>query len=429
MKNFNIFVVKYLLFLSFPSLLACSEKPDDTPLIPEPEIPAKIYYRNCITDIQSWYYASDIDVCRRFDIYKEIGTNVLRIELSWRDIEQSEGQWNTNNRLFNYITIAQEYGFHIKLILGVMMSPPQWYLNKYPESRLRDEDGRTSENTLSLWYPGLKELIVEKSTKLMEILKDKGLWDNIEYIIPSYGPAGEPIYPPLWTLDPNFPRQTFWAYDTNAQESFRIWAQNKYISVSEANTAWKTTFAKWNDVAVLKPGVQPGKYWDDMLTWYRDSKRKYIAWQTQQTLDLVGDTEKKVIVYVPGTEYTDSNWSSAVSSAGGDDMIKIMADSKYLMDLAAEKKCMLQYTGMPNEAEVKRLRAYMDSKGLDVEMWGENAGTIENASNPVNLARIVKGNRLFGLDYTHGHFLFKEGTFTPSDNMAKLKVAFETINQ
>jgi hypothetical protein len=420
MKKSNLFVnavTLFLLCLVFVSQSTCSGKN-------KPSV-----YRNCITDIQSWYYVSDDDIRKRFDIYKEIGTNVLRIEYSWRDMEVAEGQWNENNRLFNYISIAQEYGFRIKLIMGVMMSPPQWYLNKYPESRMIDEDGRTSENIMSIWYPGLHDVIVEKSTKMMEILKKKGLWEKVEYIIPSYGAAGEPIYPPLWTLAPDFPRQTFWGYDANAQKSFRAYSQNKYASLDDANTAWKTNFATWDDVVVLKSGVQPGQYWDDMLTWYRDTKREYIAWQTQQTLDLIKGDNKKVIIYVPGTEYTKGCWDDAVATAAGNENIQIMADSKYLVDLAVEKKCMLQYTGMPNEHEVRNLRNYIDSKNYNVEMWGENAGLLEYASDPEGLARIAIDNKLFGLDYTHGHFLFNNNSFEASDNMPKLKIAFEMIKK
>jgi hypothetical protein len=398
-------------------------------LAASPAQPSASAYRNCITDIQPWYYAPDAEIRRRFDSYKKIGANVLRIEYSWRDIETAEGRWNEKSRLFNYITIAREYGFRVKLIMGVMMSPPQWYLNKYPESRLRDEDGRTSENMMSIWYPGLKRLIVEKTIKMKEILKRKGLWDSIESIIPSYGAAGEPIYPPLWTLGPGFPRQTFWGYDANAQRSFRAYAKNKYASLSNANTAWNTAFASWNDVVVLKPKIKPGRYWEDMLTWYRDSKREYIAWQTQQTLDLIRGDNKKVIIYVPGTEWTKRGWDDAVAAAHGNENIQIMADSKYLIDLAAEKNCMLQYTGMPNAREVKKLRNYMDIKKYKVEMWGENAGMPEHAGDPVGLARIVIENKLFGLDYTHGHFLFKDNGFEPGKNMAQLKTAFEMIGR
>ncbi|MDR0845310.1 MAG: Ig-like domain-containing protein [Tannerella sp.] len=385
--------------------------------------------RNCITDdTETYFFASEEIIRQRFDMLKAIGTNVLRCEVSWRDLELGEGAWYMNSHIFSYLTIAKEYGFRIKLIIGVMMSPPPWYLDKYPESRLRDEDGRTSENTMSLWYPGLKALITEKSTQLINILKDKGLWDNVDYIIPSYGPAGEPLYPPLWTLAPDFPGHTFWGYDVNAQKSFNTWAQNKYTSLSAANAAWNTAFATWNDVVVLKPGIQPGKYWEDMLTWYRDSKREYIAWQTQQTLDLVKGENKKIVIYVPGTEYTDANWAAAVSSAGGNDNIKIMADSRFLIDLAEEKGCMLQYTGMPAETEVKRLRAYMDAKNYKVEMWGENAGDAVSAGNPDLLARIIVQNRLFGLDYTKSNYLFKEGTLEPTELMEKLKIAFKKIN-
>jgi hypothetical protein len=313
--------------------------------------------------------------------------------------------------------------------MGVMMSPPQWYLNKYPESRLRDEDGRTSENMMSIWYPGLKKLIVVKTEKMKDILKRKGLWDSIESIIPTYGAAGEPIYPPLWTLGPGFSRQTFWGYDRNAQKSFRAYAKNKYGTLSAANTAWTTAFASWNDVVVLKPKVKPGRYWEDMLTWYRDSKREYIAWQTQQTLDLVRGSKKQVIIYVPGTEWTKKGWDNAVATAHGNENIQIMADSKYLIDLAAEKKCMLQYTGMPNAREVRNLRNYMNSKNYKVEMWGENAGMPEHAGDPIGLARIVIENKLFGLDYTHGHFLFKKNSFEPGKNMPQLKTAFEMIQR
>jgi hypothetical protein len=411
MKKFGLLSLLPVLI----SLFSCKEKKTEV-------------YRNCISDIQAWYQASDEDVRKRFDIYKELGTNVLRVELSWAAIEPVEGQWDYDNRILNYISIAQKYGFRVKLIMGVMMGPPQWYFVQHPEARLRDEDGRSSEFTMSLWYPDLKNLIMEKSEKIVEILKAKGLWENIEYVIPSFGTAGEPIFPPLWTLSSEFTKHTFWGYDDNAQKSFRAWTQAKYATVDVANAAWKTSFASWDDVVVLKPRIQPGQYWDDMLTWYRDSKRDYIRWQVEQSLDLVMGTDKKIIIYVPGEEYTDEEWAAAVTSADGADMIKIMADSKFLIDLAAEKNCMLQYTGMPAEHEVRKLRAYMDNKGYNVEMWGENAGMIEYASDPEGLACIVNENNLFGLDYTHGHFLFKEATFEPSENMAKLKKAFETIN-
>jgi hypothetical protein len=383
-------------------------------------------YRNCISDQQIVYNNSDEDIYKRFDFYKQIGTNVLRVEVSWRDFETVDGSW-VEPKVLNYITIAEKYGFRIKLILGVMMAPPAWYMTKYPESRLRDENGNTSENSMSLWYPDLKPLITEKSERLVSILKEKGLWDMVDYVIPSMGPAGEPLYPAQWTT--GLPTQTFWGYDVNAHKSFRAWAQTKYSTVGAANASWSTSFTTWNDVVVLKPGQKPGQYWDDMLTWYRDSKRDYVRWQVDQTLDLVVGTNKKVLIYVPGIEYTDDDWTYAVASAGGNDNIKIMTDSKFLIDLASEKNSMLQYTGMPSENEVKRLRRYMDSKKYNVDMWGENAGDAISAGNPYNLARIIVENKLFGLDYTHGSFLFNDNSLKPNGNMANLKFAFETINK
>jgi hypothetical protein len=62
-------------------------------------------------------------------------------------------------------------------------------------------------------------------------------------------------------------------------------------------------------------------------------------------------------------------------------------------------------------------------------MWGENAGDAISAGNPYNLARIIVENKLFGLDYTHGSFLFNDNSLEPNGNMANLKFAFETINK
>jgi hypothetical protein len=163
-----------------------------------------------------------------------------------------------------------------------------------------------------------------------------------------------------------------------------------------------------------------------VLAWYRDSKRDYITWQVEQMQALAPD--KKVIIYVPGTAYTQENWDEAIRTGRGNDNIMIMTDTKFLVDLAARKKCMLQYTGMPLDSELHNIRTYIDSKKYDVEMWGENAGMLQFASDPEGLVRSIIKYKLFGLDYTHGYFLFKDKSFEPSENMTRLQKAFELMD-
>ncbi len=421
MKRTILLIVAAICFVA----LGC--KDDEPGKDNKPVPPKETYYRNCVSDIHDWYYVPESELRERFNFYKMTGVNILRVELSWRNLEKQEGVWDENEGIFDYLRIAKEYGFRTKIILGVIMDPPQWFFDKYPASKFIDQNGRTTPNCFSFWYPDLKNVITEKSDKMVAMLKSKNLWDNVDFIIPALGSAGEPIYPPLWTLPAGFTSQTFWCYDDNAQLSFREYAKSKYITVDDANQTWSTTFASWDEVEVLQPGTKPGPYWNDVLTWYRDFKRSYIEWQTQQAQSYVAGTSKKLLVYIPGVEYTESGWNSAVQTGRGNDDIMVMADSKFLVDLAAGKNYMLQYTGMNNENEVKKLRQYMDSKAYTTEMWGENVGNAGGASDPEDLARIIVENKLFGLDYTHGKYMFEEGTLIPNENMESLKKAYKTI--
>jgi hypothetical protein len=323
--------------------------------------------------------------------------------------------------------LAKRHGFRTKLIVGVMMAPPKWFLDAHPEARIVDEKGRYSTNTMSYWYPGLHRLIEEKSRRLLQSLREMDVLGLVDYLIPSFGPAGEPVYPVPWTLGPGFEKQTYWCYDPAAQADFRMQMRRRHRTLGVANTRWGTSFDSWQAVRVLPPETRPGPYWDDVLTWYRDSKRSFIRWQID-SLRRQSPRGARVLVYVPGTAYSDADWQEAVRTARGGDWIMMMADSRFLIDLAAGTRCWLQYTGCENAPEVTRLRRYIDAQHhAGLELWGENAGYWEAARDPLNLARIIVENRLYGLDLTHGHFLFQRDGITPNEAMPKLKEAFAQI--
>src|ERR1035437_462788 len=106
--------------------------------------------RCCVTDPQSWYADSEEHIRKRFAIYKANGVDMVRSEIAWALAEPAEGQWRSYE-ICRYLKIAKEYGFHIKLIMGTMMAPPAWYLQKHPDAMLTDQNGGHSLNTMSYW--------------------------------------------------------------------------------------------------------------------------------------------------------------------------------------------------------------------------------------------------------------------------------------
>ncbi len=386
--------------------------------------------RCCITDPQGWYRDPDSRIRKRFTIYRDHGCDTLRVEIDWRSMETREGYWDTSVT-DRYLRLAVEYGFRLKIIVGVMMAPPGWFLDANPDAVILDETGLPSRNTLSYWYPKLKETIRSRTRRLYDVVKAAGAWPFVDFIIPAFGPAGEPIYPHPWTLGMDDRAVTFWCYAPAAQRDFRANMRRKYRTIAAANKAWGASFTDWKQLTVPKPGAVQGALWQDVLTWYRDSKRRFVEWQAYSDSQLVRSyTSRRIetLVYVPGTHYTDADWEEAVRTGRGNDWIKLMADSRWLIDAAAKCKWWLQYTGAENEPEVAALRRYLDARGYrQIHMWAENAGYYDCAKDPVRLAQICLKYNLWGLDLTHGHFLFEADGITPNAIMSELGRAFTML--
>ncbi len=372
--------------------------------------------RNAMTDIADWV-ANDTEanIKKRFELYKSMGVNVLRVEMHWY-LEKSEGMWDYYAQFFKYMQWAKEAGFRIKLILGHISNPPQWYRDKNPDTYLVSQDGDLAAGSVSYWYDGFEELVKQKTSEMIVILKEKGLWDCVDFIEPALGVAGEPIYPPTWTQ--SVKTQKFWCYADNAIADFRAEMQKKYVTLDDANSAWSSDFASWDDVTVLKPGELKGIYWFDVLTWYRDSKREKVLWLLDYTRSLLEGTGKRVVINVPGVQYTAAQWNDALnSSSGGAASLMTMEDSDYLLDYAGETGEMVEYTGLTpgieNVEEIARIRKYIDDRGYGVDVWAENVGDEGTASRIDDLKELVIGNRLYGFDYTHSIYMFENDKVTP----------------
>ncbi|HSV73993.1 MAG TPA: beta-propeller fold lactonase family protein [Chthonomonadales bacterium] len=381
--------------------------------------------RSCITDPAGWYRDPPERIERRFREYRRLGVDTLRVEIDWRSCEPERGQWSPEY-LRNYLTLARRHGFRLKLILGALMAPPAWFLRDEPEARIVDQNGQWSANTISFWYPRVREVVRETTERLLRDVELLGVWDLCDEIIPALGPAGEPIYPVPWTLGTDGP-QTMWCYDANAHKDFRAAMRRRYGSVAAANRRWGTHYGAWAEVGVLPPGARPGAYWEDVLTWYRDTKREFIAWYVEWLRCRIG-RDRSVLIYLPGTALSDADWQEAVRTGRGNDRVLMMADNFHLIDLAAATGSRVQFTGAENAPEAVRLRRYADARGYTrLAMWAENAGVPQAASGPLHLARVVIQNRMVGLDYTHAHFIFERDGVTPNRTAELLARAYARI--
>ena len=404
---------------------------------PKAEITDTVYNLGlCISEWGSYTGGSLKDVQTRFDLYKEAGFKTLRLGIEWRTIEQFKGTFSTPMQAY-MLTATKKNDFRLKMCLGTIMGVPQWYFQEYPDAYMVNQVGTKAVGTPSYFAPNLRENMENALKGMLEYMKSGGLLDYVDAVVVDCGPAGEPLYPPAWTqqadgLDNASGIDYFWGYDVYSQQNFRETMQSKYGSISAANTAWSKSYGSFDDVEAPKPGTGGGQLWKDWLTWYRDSKRDFVIDQVEMYQRLVNeysDNRIKLILYIPGSEVSDEQWEAALKNGDGDGGVRIMADSRFLIDTAKEYGLYLQYTGFENAGQTTYLRKYMDETGAgDIPFFGENAGGYNAVKNGAALAKIVAANFMSGIDVTHSRWMFeKESSLKPAENMEQFKQVMDAL--
>ena len=360
-------------------------------------------------------------VYKRFAEYKEMGITCVRIDTLWDT--SVKGQWLLSSVTQTMLAAAREYGLTMKLILPTIMAPPAW-LSADENSRLEDYNGRLSVNTVSYWYDGIYGYTDMAVRAQLKALVDGGWSDVIGAVVVDMGPAGEGLYPPAWTqaangLDSsNNGEEVMWCYADNAQNDFRAKMEAKYGGIASANAAWGTDFASFAALAVPRPGEASGQLWRNTLEWYRDTKRDFMAKQVDIFKSAMSDCglgDRYLILYLPGADYLDSQWEACVSDGGAIAQIKLGGDNNYVVRLAAEKDCLLQYTGINDDYSLRLLRRYMYENGYgSIPVFGENAGDPVSAGDPERLAEIIAAQKLWGIDYTHSRMIYESDGVTHS---------------
>jgi len=360
-------------------------------------------YTSGVTEQFNLFFDKDAERIReRLDSYKEIGVELLRLHaFKGRGLNDSV-----------YMKVLDDYDFRVKMILYSL-----------PNQTFTDQNGAKSGRVVNFWHPDGRRLLMQNNREILDSLRKHPVWEKIDYVVPTMGPAGELTYPPTWTT--RLPHMTFWCYGPYAQGDFRHRMRLKYETVDRANAAWRTSFKSWGDVRILKPGQHPGPYWQDILTWYRDSKRAFARWHVEEMKKL---TDKEIILYIPGQHYTQEDWRQAVDTAGvrASSGIKMMLDSDFIIRLATETGCTLQYTGLSRAESmyIARRAAHHGYKGV---LYGENAGSYGPASSPLGLGAIIVESGLTGIDYTSSEYLFNDDLRTPNYFHQELGDAFRLI--
>ena len=362
--------------------------------------------RCCLTEWFDYITETDEDrIRKRFALYEDLGVDMLRLTIYAGHGWCSEA----------YLNALRDAPFRLKIILDNMPQEPEFHTT--------DEHGRTAASGLNYWHPELRIRADEMTQVIFERLKASGLEDRVDFVIPAMGMAGEPLYPHPWTT--GFDDPSFWCYGEHAQADFRESMKAKYDTIEDADAAWGSDFADWDAVHVLPPGTLPGTYWEDVLVWYRDTKRDYVEWNITNTQRY---TDKTVLLYVPGVHFSEDDWQEAIDTGRGNVWITIMTDHEFLVDQAAKHGCWVQYTGLGPDGDADRVAAYIQEKGYDkVGVWGENPGVPQAVTDPVALARMVVDLGLHGLDLTFSSFLFEDDGITPNHLWPAMGEGFQLI--
>jgi hypothetical protein len=362
----------------------------------------------CVTEWSGWYGSTEAEFTARFQLYQKWGVDTLRLETGWLNHP-------------NLISAVQKSHFRLKLIVYVLGISPEYDVAQ-PTGRMVDERG-TKDWHLGPWSPQCDEFADRALRAELKQLRAVGLADRVDEVVADLGPAGEWIYPANWTLNRQGD-EAYWCYSPGAQRSFISAMQSRYSSFSSAAKAWSLPGAiasKWEELQIPKPGTPwaRGAFWQDVITWYRDSKRVMLETRIRHTISIVhSDLSERasVIVYLPGYAYSQAEWDSAAASSSGTASIRLMMDNDWLMSRALALGCHLQYTGAENATEVRRIVRKLRALGSSAArwMWAENAGVESSGTNPEWLADVAMGCGLRGIDFTWSSWLFDKAGVSPN---------------
>ena len=369
----------------------------------------------------------------RFKDYTDMGLKTIRLETGW--VSFSKGKWSLSGDSQTILQAAIDAGLRLKLVCPTISQPQTW-VTRDPASQMRNYNGAAAVNTLSYWYEGIYDYTTDAINSQLAKLEELGFLDHMDALVVDFGPAAEPLYPAAWTqggsLDnPNNAATSMWCYDDNAVADFKATMLEKYGSVGEINKAWGTALASMEDYAMPKPGTVKGQQWEDILTWYLESKREFVEKQIQifkAAVDQYTDGRVELILYMPGASFTQAEWDESIRNGDATFAMLIGCENEFMVEMADKYDCLLQYTGLPGVQSLKKIRQWMYANGYgDIPVYGENYADLASSQDPEALYQTIEDFNLAGIDYTFTKFLCQDDGVTLSEIGKKMQKVLPKI--
>lgn len=358
---------------------------------------------------------------KRFRDYVDMGITTVRYETQW--VSLSKSKWSLSGESRDTLQTAIDAGLRLKLISPTIMVPQSWITNN-PDAAMINYNGVRATNTISYWYDGIYDYTSDAINCQLEKYAELGILDHVDALIVDFGPAGEPLYPAAWTQtgdleNPDNTATSMWCYGENAVQDFRETMLEKYGSIEVINGAWGTELASMDAFQMPLPGTAKGQQWEDILTWYLESKREFIERQIQifqEAVDIHTAGRVKLILYMPGASFTQAEWDTCVQTGDATFAMLIGSENEFIVQMADKYDCLLQFTGLPGIEPLKQVRQWMYAQGYGhIPVIGENYADYASSCDPEALYQVIEDFNLAGLDYTFTKFLYEEDGMTPSE--------------
>ena len=137
----------------------------------------------------------------------------------------------------------------------------------------------------------------------------------------------------------------------------------------------------------------------------------------------------KLIIYMPGTWFTTSEWEYCVAEGTINDGLMLGADNTGMVELAAKYGCCLQYTGVETIEGVHFVRQFMYDNGYEnIPVFGENAAHAGLNAQVESIFANIEQTTQIGIDFTDCSFPF-DGYGEANDTYRKMELCLENFKK
>ena len=171
------------------------------------------------------------------ELMKQAGINLVSIGIfSWVILEPREGEYNFS-LLDDIMGLLNEAGIDVDLATPTA-APPAWFWKKYPAAHPVTREGvRLASGSRGMVSPSSPEYR-HAATAITEQLARRY--------------AGHPALV-MWHVHNEYGAPVSDSYDDYSVAAFRLWLQERYVSLDKLNEAWGTTFwgqcyGEWGEI-------------------------------------------------------------------------------------------------------------------------------------------------------------------------------------